>query len=280
MPVRLPPVEPVRTRVAGPSADNLGTSAGADATFVCLVRGIGSGARTNTQVGRHIVDVCLPIFTQRATSMLDDLAELWWKGEHEGARVRPFSSLPIAERAELRARAKKLLADRTADTLGDQAVLEGETKRLLDLPEVALRRAHNDLERRAERDRAGWWNVGGATICAIFAAGRASIAHLGDCRAARLRRGLYEVLTEEHTLPAPSTDTLTRAVGLWHDGPERVVLPVERGDLFLFMTRALYRGRSADAIKTALRNHGPDAPASLALQGDNREATAVAVEIL
>jgi hypothetical protein len=288
MPERYPPVERVRARAAsGAGGSGVGISVGEDASFVCLVRGLVSrdSAKTNRQVGKHIVDLCQPLFDQRATSMLDDLAELWWKSEHEGTRVRPFASLPIGDRAELRARVKRLLAERTADTLGDQAVLEGETQRLLDLPALALRRANADLERRAERDRQGW-SVAASAICAIFAAGRASIAHIGDCRAVRMRRGIYDVLTHEHVLPLPEPghDIVQRAVGHWGEGPERVVVPVERGDVFLFMTRGLFHQVGEDAIKTELRMRGIEAAARLAqqeqLQGTTQELYAVAVEIL
>lgn len=282
MPERFPPLAPVPTRILDAGGGDAGVSTQEGASFVCLVRGLGSGARSNRQVARHIIDVCMPIFQSRQTSMLDDLAELWWKAEHEGARVRPFSSLPIAERAELRARVKQLLASRTADTLGDQAVLEGETKRLLDLPELALRRAHGDLERRAERDRQGW-NVAGAAVTAIFAAGSASIAHLGDCRAGYLRSGRYEALTHEHTLPPPSSDVLTRAVGLWREGPERVTVPVEAGDVFLFTTREVAQRFSGEEIAAELRKHRAAAARSLVgaerMQLAGPEAHAVAVEI-
>ena len=144
--------------------------------------------------------MCLPIFTQRATSMLDDLAELWWKGEHE---ARACAVLEPAHRGARRARARaKKLADRTADTLGDQAVLEGETKRL-DLPEGSPSVARTTISRRrAEAIEQGWWNVGGATICAIFAAG-ARPSPTSATAARRAFAAAYEVLTEEHTLPAP-----------------------------------------------------------------------------
>lgn len=279
---RVAPVEPVRTRVASAGPGTAAVTSDADAAFVCLVRGMGTGARSNRQVGKHIVDLCQPLFDSRATSMLDDLAALWWKAEHEGARVRPFASLPVVDRAELRARVKRLLEERVADTLGDQAVLEGETNLLLDMPETALRRANADLERRAERDRVGWSNAAGCAMCAVFAAGRASIAHIGDCRAVRLRRGIIDVLTHEHVLP-PASDIVTRAVGHWGDGPERVVVPATPGDVFLFMTRDIFHLTPAEEIAAALRQARGDAAARLALHDRlpaTQEIAAVSVEIL
>lgn len=273
MPERFPPVERVRTRVLSAGPGTSVVSSDREAAFACVVRGMGTGAgaRSNRQVGKHIVDLCVPLFDQRATSLLDDLAERWWKAEHEGARVRPFASLPVVDRAELRARVKRLLKERTADTLGDQAVLEGETSLLLDLPERALRRANADIERRAERDRQGWGQVAGSAMCAVFAAGCASIAHIGDCRAVRLRRGIYDVLTHEHA---------TSAIGHWGEGPERVVVPIEPSDLFLFMTRDVFHTTPKETIIAALRESGLDAASRLALHDRADTAAAVSVEIL
>lgn len=278
---QFPPLEPVRTKVSSAGSGTAATTSDADAAFVTIVRGMGTGARSNRQVGKHILDVCHPLFDQRATSMLDDLAERWWKAEHEGGRVRPFASLPVVDRAELRAPVKRLLKERVADTLGDQAVLEGETSLFLDLPERALRRANADLERRAERDRQGWSNAAGSALCAVFAAGRASIAHIGDCRAVRLRRGIYDVLTHEHVLP-PASDIVTRAVGHWGEGLERVEVPLTRGDVFLFMTRDVFRVSPEAEIIAALKRSGIEAAPRLA-QSDRlpagQEVAAVAVEI-
>lgn len=279
---RFPPLEPVTTRVgyADSGAAGVGrTAVDGDATFVCVVRGLGPGEKSDAQVGRHIVDICMPLFEQRVASMLDDLAETWWKAEHEGARVRPFSSLPIGERADLRARVKRLLEERVADTLGDQAVLEGEAKRLLDLPAIALRRASADLERRAERP--AWTHAAASAICAVFAAGRASIAHIGDCRAVRLRRGIYDVLTHEH-VAANDVDALTRAVGHWGEGPEQVDVPIDAGDVFLFMTRGVHRPLPREVLLEAL-HRGPDAARHVVTQAHARatprELCAAAVEI-
>ncbi len=302
MPERFPPLEPVRAR--GAFASHAGPrrtyddqavifSADGGAAFAAVVHGEAQ-SRSGRYAADLVLDLCVRIFRERTTAMLDDLAEVWWRAEHgagEGARVRPFASLPIGERSELRARVKSLLAERIPSAIGDQAVLEGETKRLLDLPETALRRASNDIERKVERDRPKWAGTSASAAVAIFAAGQASIAHLGDCRAIRVRRGILDVLTHEHTLRDDHHEgrppVLTRAVGLMGDGPEVVTSKLERGDLFLLASKGIHASFSKDDIRAALVQHGVKAAPHLVERGRENFAdhsldnvAAVAVEIL
>lgn len=303
MPERFPPLEPVRTRAgfarhegAQHSSDNQAVSFLSDheAAFASVVRGMWH-AHSSRSVAELILDHGVRMFRERTASMLDDLAELWWKSEHVGSRVRPFSSLPIGERAELRARVKRLLLDRVPDALGDQAVLEGETKRLLEIPASALRRADADLERKVERGGREWLGAGGSAMHAIFAARQVSIAHVGDCRAVRMRRGILDQLTREHTLQRDQEEAnlpvphdipfvITRVVGdLRGKGVDAVTATLEKGDIFLFMTLGTYEHFAPADLRAALLANGVEAAPLLidrARPTAEQNIAAVAVEIL
>lgn len=291
---RIPEVAPVRTRGAYATHrgaqrahDDQAVAFLADPTraFASVVRGW-IHASPGRRAAELILDTGVRIFRELTASMLDDLAEVWWKAEHEGARVRPFASLPIADRAELRTRVRRLLAERVADALGDQAVLEGETKRLLEMPALALARAGNELERKMERERHGWAGAGGTAISAVFAAGQVSIAHLGDCRAYRLRRAAsprspdrFDALTRPHDL---QRDYDAAAV-VSAKGPERLVAPVTQGDLYLFVTKGVVDAFDDAALKRALAANGVEAAQTLVSEGATRASenvAAVAVEVL
>ena len=307
MPERFPPIAPVRARGAFASHEGARRAyddqrvvftADAGAAFAMAIRGM-AHARSGRPAANRVGDLATRIFGERTSSMLDDLAEVWWRAEHgadQGARVRPFASLPIADRPELRARVRKLLDDRVPDALGDQAVLEAETKRLLDLPAAALRRAGGELERMAERDRT-WVGTGACAVAAIFAAGQASIAHIGDGRIARLRRGKLERLTREHTLAhlyedkgevpdsAVVRDIVVRVLGMPGDAAQldMLTVPLETRDVFILMTAGFTQTFHDDEIRTALLGHGVEAAPRLVADATPRAETniaAVAVEIL
>ncbi|MBX3232806.1 MAG: hypothetical protein KIT84_43800 [Labilithrix sp.] len=292
---RFPSIEPVVTR--GAFAQHEGPRRAHDeqrvlylrddaATFALVARGVGS-ARSGRPIADRIADLAASTFRERTSSMLDDLAEVWWRAEHgadAGARVRPFSSLPIGDRAELRARVKKLLHDRRPDALGDQAVLEAELARLLDLPAAVLRRAGKDIQRLAE-ERGGFHHGEGACVtAAIFAAGKATIAHVGDGRALLVRRGRLEALTHAHTLynevlhhhPDVTPEHLAqlppslvvRILGMPGDPHhlDVVTKDLERGDVFLLLTHGMSSFEDADVTKTVL-THGVDAAPTLVERG-------------
>lgn len=62
----------------------------------------------------------------------------------------------------------------------------------------AIRRANRELRREVEED--GALSGMGTTVVAMLAAGgRAAIAHVGDSRCYRLREGVCELLTRDHT---------------------------------------------------------------------------------
>jgi serine/threonine protein phosphatase PrpC len=94
----------------------------------------------------------------------------------------------------------------------------------------------------------------GATVVALLVRdGRAAIAHVGDSRAYRARKGRLEQLTRDHSLlaeleangiAAPMTGELshvvTRAIGMKDTGPADVRSdPIEDGDVFLLCSDGL-----------------------------------------
>lgn len=319
MPDPHPPIVPVRVRGAGathegPQRDHNEDAFAffEDATSAIAVVADGMGhARSGDHAAAKIVDACANIFRGRGATVLDELAETWWIGEHgigsPGARVRPFSTLPIAERVELRERVRRLLEHRVPEAMGDVAVLEAERESLLAIPTRVLERANADVHRLVERDRS-WAGLGAAGACVLFAAGSASIAHAGDCRVSLVRGASIEALTTEHTLrneldtlPAGQrpdltpeeieqlpSNVITRVIGL----DDKVQLdtrtvPLERGDLFLLATDGFWRAFSEMELLTTLRARGSGAAAYLVERGSRQRPnhpgdnlTAVVVEIL
>ena len=315
MPDRHPPIPPVRVRAAGATHEGPAREHNEDAfaffedeTSALAIVADGMGRpRSRDHAAKRIVDVCATIYRGRAATVLDDLAERWWLGEHgtgaPGARVRPFSTLPIAERVELREHVRRLLEHRVPEALGDVAVFEAEKESLLAIPTRTLARANADIHRLAEKDRS-WAGVGAAAACVLFAAGCASIAHAGDCRVSRVREGSIEALTTEHTLQNEyerfhpdltevereqlPTNVLTRALGTGETLEiDRSSVAVETGDLFLLATDGLWRAFSEMELLATLRARGTAAAAYLVERGSRARPdhpgdnlTAVVVEIL
>ncbi len=316
MPDPFPPIAPVRVRGAGathpgPSRDHNEDAFGffEDATSALAIVADGTGGAG--PAGR-IVDTCKTIFRGRSATMLDDLAETWWLGEHgagsPGARVRPFSTLPISERVELRERVRRLLEHRVPEAMGDVAVLEAEKQSLLAIPARTLARANAELYRLAEKDRARDGSLGGSAACVIFAAGCASIAHVGDCRVSRVRGESIEALTTEHNLQneyhrlppdrrpdltdeelaALPPNVLTRVLGFQDKADvDTCSVPVETGDLFLLATDGFWRAFSEMELLTTLRSRRTGAAAYLVARGargrpehPGDDLTAVVVEVL
>ena len=321
MPDPFPPIAPVRVRAAGvthegPGRDHNEDAFGVfeDATSAIAIVADGVGrTRPGEPAARRIVDICKDIFRGRSATVLDDLAETWWVGEHgagsPGARVRPFSTLPIAERVGLRDNVRRLLDHRVPEAMGDVAVLEAEKESLLGLPARTLARANAELHRRAEKDRSTG-ALGGAAACAIFAAGCASIAHVGDARVYRMRDGALEALTTDHTLVneyarlRPTlerdltdeeiahipTNVLSRVIG-YQDKVDldTTSVPVTPGDVFLLATNGFWRAFSETELLVTLRSRGTGAAAYLVERGARRppepgapgdDLTAVVVEVL
>jgi serine/threonine protein phosphatase PrpC len=296
MPEPVPPIAPVKIRSAGASHEGRGRTFNEDAfavfddkTTAIAIVADGTGAtRSGRDAADLAVDTCARIYRGRGASVLDDLAETWWKGEHGAeqagrTRARPYSALPIADRVQLRDRVRFLLEQRVPDTLGDVAVLEEETRSLLEIPRCALERTNAAIHRLAENDQR-WRGHGAEAACAIFAAGRVSIAHVGCCRVSRIRRGAIEALTEEHTLAyehrqgkldmTPEqlaevpANVVTRVLGLQDRvEPAAHVAPLERGDVFLLATDGLWQAFTPRELVAAVRAHGTGAAAHLVERG-------------
>jgi serine/threonine protein phosphatase PrpC len=307
---RVPPIEPVRVRAAGATdvgpqrehnEDDFGFFEDATSAIAVVADGL---SRSDRAASGRVVETCATLFRGRSSTILDELAETWWRGEHGDARVRPFSTLPIRERVELRDRVRLLLDARVPETLGDAAVLEAEVQSLLAIGARALERANAEIHRLAEKQR--WQGLGATAASVMFAAGRASIAHVGDCRVYRVRGTSIERLTREHTpqddpeelatvepltpeqLEQLPMNMLTRLLG-WKDKVNVATqsLPLEKRDLFLLATDGLWRGFSDAELAKLLRAHRTDAAAELIERGKRERPdhpgdnlTAVVVDVL
>lgn len=143
--------------------------------------------------------------------------------------------------------------------------------------QAAVSAANSTVYSRAQRD-AGLTGMG-TTLVALAARGKhAWIAHVGDSRCYRLRGGILECLTRDHSLVdeqvrlgqmtraeaaiSPMRNVITRAVGttasVAADVSEIDVLP---DDIYLLATDGLTREVSDAEIAEIL--HGPDDPERL-----------------
>jgi serine/threonine protein phosphatase PrpC len=314
--MQFPTIERVRVRGGGAShegpraAQNVNAFAFIedDGAALAIVAG-GIGTATS---GRNAADLTIAtaseIFRGLRSSVLDDLAEVWWFGEHgdgkSGPRARPYTSLPIADRVGLRDRVRVVLAERVPESMGDVAVLEAEARSVLAIPERALERANVSIYRRSEQNRPGWRGSGASAVCAVFASKHASIAHVGDCRAYHVRGGTIETLTTEHTLQNEMArgqlagvagdvanvpaNVIVRALGL-RDTIEidTRAIPIEAGDVFVLASDGVWRALSPDELRDLVSKHGGVAARALlerarAARPEHRDGnpTAVVVEVL
>ena len=311
---KFPRLEQVAVRVAGASHEGPRRRHNEDA-FAFLeddraALGIVAGGMGAVASGRNAADLtvqtCLDIFRGRRMSVLDDLAEVWWVAEHgEGGGVpRPYATLPVADRVELRERVRRLLDERMPESMGDVAVLESELRSLLGLPEHALERANAAIYRRAERGDVGWRGHGASAVAAIVTRREASIAHVGDCRACLVRGETIATLTQEHTLAndyrrarPEMTDeelstvpgnVLVRALGARDTvDVETTQITPEKGDVIVLASDGLWRAFSPEEILRAVRQKDAGAAAELVERGKQERAshpgdnlTIVLVEIL
>ena len=134
---------------------------------------------------------------------------------------------------------------------------------------AANRRVHARAVYEPSLDGMGTTLVG----LAFCGAGRVMVAHVGDSRAYRLRRGVLDRLTEDHSLIAeqmrmgvltgegavhsPMQHVITRSVGTRRQvQPEIQVLPVESGDRLLLCTDGLTRELPDAALAILLERAG------------------------
>lgn len=134
----------------------------------------------------------------------------------------------------------------------------------------AIQAASEQIFQKATRDNS-LSGMGTTTVTALFREGRAYIANVGDSRCYRLRGGIFEQLTEDHSLvgeqlragilgPEEAKDhrlknVITRSVG-YQDAidVDTLVSPLKEGDIFLLCSDGLYN-LVADAEMHDILNH-------------------------
>jgi protein phosphatase len=134
---------------------------------------------------------------------------------------------------------------------------------------AAVERANARVHTAAKADRAKA-GMGTTFTGLLFFEGRAAVAHVGDSRAWRLRDGVLETLTTDHTLTQEAMDAgemtveeartsklrhiISRAVGA-HEGVkvDGTVTDVQVGDILLLATDGLHGVVGEDDISAVLQ---------------------------
>jgi serine/threonine protein phosphatase PrpC len=119
-----------------------------------------------------------------------------------------------------------------------------------DMMRLAIRQASHDIE----KIRRGRLDSMGSTVAAVLIRdGKALIAHVGDSRVYRMRRGMLERMTRDHSLHAEleeagvvsvgtlaSRNVITRAVGVpGYAVPDVSIVEARSGDTFLMCSDGL-----------------------------------------
>ena len=140
--------------------------------------------------------------------------------------------------------------------------------------------------------------MGTTIVACVFCGNRASIGHVGDSRCYRLRGGMLEQLTRDHSLLQEQIDSgmltperakyslnknlVTRALGIDESAPVDIVeYRIETGDIYLLCSDGLTDMVDAEAICSTLVRHGADLASSatelvdLANRGGGRDNISV-----
>jgi protein phosphatase len=153
-----------------------------------------------------------------------------------------------------------------------------------------VRRANERVYRRATEDPAAAGMGTTATVALVdVRAGTIAIGHVGDSRAYRLRDGVLEQLTADHSLVAelvrsgrlteeeavdhPHRSVITRALGTDPDvDVDALTVEIAPGDLYLICSDGLtHMLPDADVLATATAGEGdPDRMAALLVEAANR----------
>jgi PPM family protein phosphatase len=153
-----------------------------------------------------------------------------------------------------------------------------------------VRRANERVYRRATEDPAAAGMGTTATVALVdVRAGTIAIGHVGDSRAYRLRDGVLEQLTADHSLVAelvrsgrlteeeavdhPHRSVITRALGTDPDvDVDALTVEIAPGDLYLICSDGLtHMLPDADVLATATAGDGdPDRMAALLVEAANR----------
>jgi protein phosphatase len=133
---------------------------------------------------------------------------------------------------------------------------------------AAIERANEEILRAASFEH-GYRGMGTTLVAALWRGGQVSIAHVGDSRAYRLRRGKLMLLTRDHTevreqfekglmtieqtRTAPNRNVLTRAVGIGPDvAVEASTHDVLAHDVYLLCSDGVHDMLSDRAIERIL----------------------------
>jgi serine/threonine protein phosphatase PrpC len=136
---------------------------------------------------------------------------------------------------------------------------------------VAVRLAHHGVRMK----RQGRLSQMGSTVAALLIhRNLAVIGHVGDSRVYRLRGGIIQQLTRDHSLheemrfsigfrlrknhPKGFSNMITRALGIASAKPDLQSHPLVPGDLFLLCTDGLVERLDERMIKTLLLNGPPE----------------------
>lgn len=142
---------------------------------------------------------------------------------------------------------------------------------VLDALQVGILRANLDVL-RISSDDAALQGMGTTVVALAISAELASIAHVGDSRCYRMRLGILEQLTDDHSFVAeqvalgtmtaheanasPLRNVITRAVGTAiHVEAELREWPIEPGDVYLLATDGLTREVDDHGILQILRKN-------------------------
>jgi serine/threonine protein phosphatase PrpC len=167
---------------------------------------------------------------------------------------------------------------------------------------TAIERADAEIKKLASKDRT--LKGMGTTVVALLLCetGPSFVAHVGDSRLYRLRRDVFEPLTEDHSVVAllvrdgaispeearehPKRNQILRALGV-HDDVDVEIAPVEieSDDTFVLCSDGLYAMLPDDDLR-ALTERAPDPDAGVAWMidaanqaGGTDNVTAVMVQI-
>lgn len=160
--------------------------------------------------------------------------------------------------------ASRLAVDAIAKTFRDttelQTVLSNVPPRAVQLVQGLA--AANEAIRHAANENLGLAEMGTTAVAAYFCTkkGRVYVGHVGDSRCYRLRRGVLECITRDHTMAelgfaGREAHRLSRAVG--PNGiveADVAVLEPRQGDVFLLCSDGLNKTLSDNAIWSVLES--------------------------
>jgi PPM family protein phosphatase len=136
-----------------------------------------------------------------------------------------------------------------------------------------IRDANQQIYQKGHASDSAFGGMGTTLVCLLAFERQMVMAHVGDSRCYRMRKGLLKQLTDDHSLVASQVkagqlsaaeareathkNIITRAVGTSeHVKPEVVVVPLEDRDLFLLCSDGLTDMVTDDDLKKLLSARG------------------------